>query len=242
MMRVRKNAQPFCALAICIEVGSPTIASERPRHAGRQRADQRRRAKAAGLLVMGEGEMQRHRERPARHRRHQRQDERDEALHVGAAAAVEPAAILPARSVRRNGSLCHSWPATGTTSVWPDRMTPPRSARADRREQIGLAVAGAAARRGDADGGRDRRQPSRSARGSSAPKWCRRRPGARGSRAPRQVSRQSGPQTCSPLPPAGVPIIVSTSRRVVGSARKTPSIRLVTMLTPGLWTPRVVMH
>ena len=55
-----------------------------------QRLDQRRRAEAAGLLVMGEGEMQRHRERPARHLRHQRQDERDKALHIGAAAAVEP--------------------------------------------------------------------------------------------------------------------------------------------------------
>ena len=33
-----------------------------------------------------------------------------------------------------------------------------------------------------------------------------------------------------------------SSRRVSGSSRKAPSMRLVTMLTPGLWTPRVVMH
>ena len=46
----------------------------------------------------------------------------------------------------------------------------------------------------------------------------------------------------APLPPAGVPIIDNTSRRVVGSVRNKPSMRLVTMLTPGLWTPRVVMH
>ncbi len=43
-----------------------------------------------------------------------------------------------------------------------------------------------------------------------------------------------------PLP--GVPIIARNSRRVVGSSRKAPSMVLVTMLTPGLWTPRVVMH
>ena len=43
-----------------------------------------------------------------------------------------------------------------------------------------------------------------------------------------------------PLP--RLPIIASSSRRVVALSRKAPSMRLVTMVTPGLWTPRVVMH
>ena len=38
---------------------------QRPRHAVGKRADQRRCAKAAGLLVVREGKMQRHLERPA---------------------------------------------------------------------------------------------------------------------------------------------------------------------------------
>jgi hypothetical protein len=41
-------------------------------------------------------------------------------------------------------------------------------------------------------------------------------------------------QTLSSLATPGVPIIASTSRRLVGSSRKTPSMRLVTMVTPGL--------
>ena len=37
-------------------------------------------------------------------------------------------------------------------------------------------------------------------------------------------------------------IIDNNSRRVAGLSRNAPSIRLVTIVTPGLWTPRVVMH
>ncbi len=40
----------------------------------------------------------------------------------------------------------------------------------------------------------------------------------------------------------GGPIMARSSRRVEGSSRKAPSMRLVTMQTPVLWTPRVVMH
>ena len=40
----------------------------------------------------------------------------------------------------------------------------------------------------------------------------------------------------------GRPMIARNSRRVDGSVRKAPSIRLVTMEVFGLWTPRVVMH
>ena len=49
-------------------------------------------------------------------------------------------------------------------------------------------------------------------------------------------------QTLSSLAPPGVPIIDSTSRRLSGSSRNAPSMRLVTIVTPGLCTPRVVMH
>jgi len=40
----------------------------------------------------------------------------------------------------------------------------------------------------------------------------------------------------------GLPIKAMNSRRVAGLSRKAPSMRLVTMVTPGLRTPRVVMH
>ena len=49
-------------------------------------------------------------------------------------------------------------------------------------------------------------------------------------------------QTFVSWPEAGLPIMARNSRRVAGSARKPPSMRLVTMVTPGLWMPRVVMH
>ena len=41
---------------------------------------------------------------------------------------------------------------------------------------------------------------------------------------------------------AALPMIARNSRRVDWSARKAPSMWLVTMLMPGLCTPRVVMH
>ena len=41
---------------------------------------------------------------------------------------------------------------------------------------------------------------------------------------------------------AGLPMMVRNSRRVSGSLRKAPSMVEVTIVTPGLWTPRVVMH
>ena len=37
-------------------------------------------------------------------------------------------------------------------------------------------------------------------------------------------------------------MIARNSRRVEGSVRKAPNIQDVTMVTPGLWTPRVVVH
>src|SRR5690606_33400484 len=44
------------------------------------------------------------------------------------------------------------------------------------------------------------------------------------------------------LPSGGLPIMARNSRRVRGSSRKAPSMRLVTMFTPVLCTPRVLMH
>ena len=41
---------------------------------------------------------------------------------------------------------------------------------------------------------------------------------------------------------AGLEMMARNSRLVRGSERKVPSIWLVTMLMPGLCTPRVVMH
>src|SRR5689334_6686340 len=41
---------------------------------------------------------------------------------------------------------------------------------------------------------------------------------------------------------AGLAMMARNSRRVRGSERKVPSMWLVTMLIPGLCTPRVVMH
>lgn len=40
----------------------------------------------------------------------------------------------------------------------------------------------------------------------------------------------------------GRPMKARNSRRVEGSVRKAPSMRLVTIEVPGLCTPRVVMH
>ena len=111
----------------------------RPRDAGRQRADQRRGAKAAGLLIMGEGEMQRHLERALRHLRHQRQDERDKALHVGTAAAIEPAALLSGALGENERVAVPFLPGDRHDIGMPreDDATP--FDRSDRREQIGLA-------------------------------------------------------------------------------------------------------
>src|SRR6185437_3327023 len=40
----------------------------------------------------------------------------------------------------------------------------------------------------------------------------------------------------------GLPMLVRNSRRVTSFSRKAPSMVDVTMVTPRLWTPRVVMH
>ena len=40
----------------------------------------------------------------------------------------------------------------------------------------------------------------------------------------------------------GLPISARGSRRVSGFLRNSPGMVEVTVVTPGLWTPRVVMH
>src|SRR5258707_1064637 len=57
--------------------------------------DQAAHAEAADLLVERDGEMQRRLERPPHHLRHEAERDTDEALHVGGAAAENPAALLP---------------------------------------------------------------------------------------------------------------------------------------------------
>ena len=72
---------------------------------------------------------------------------------------------------------------------------------------------------------------------------------------PRRLVRRAGPASdkngsdpdpASPIQSrprlAGLPIMLRNSRRVFGSARNEPSMRLVTMSTPDLWMPRVVMQ
>ncbi len=49
-------------------------------------------------------------------------------------------------------------------------------------------------------------------------------------------------QALLPTIPCGMPMKARNSRRVEGSLRKAPSMRLVTIEVPGLCTPRVVMH
>ena len=45
----------------------------------------------------------------------------------------------PARSARRKGSLVQSWPATGTTSVWPERTTPPATGGPTRARRLAFS-------------------------------------------------------------------------------------------------------
>ena len=64
-----------------------------------QLRDQMRRAETAHLLVIGESQMDRRLQRPCQHVRHQRQGQRDEALHVRGAAAIE-LAVAPGERER----------------------------------------------------------------------------------------------------------------------------------------------
>ena len=41
----------------------------------------------------------------------------------------------PSRSARVKGSVVQGWPSTGTTSVWPERTTPPAAAGPTQRER-----------------------------------------------------------------------------------------------------------
>lgn len=52
---------------------------------------------------------------------HCRQHAGEKPLHIGAAAAIV-AAIALGQAERRNAP---AWPSTGTTSVWPESITPP---------------------------------------------------------------------------------------------------------------------
>ena len=57
-----------------------------------------------------------------------------------------------------------------------------------------------------------------------------------------RCARSRGRHTLGSWRLAGSPSIARNSRRVDALSRKMPSMVLVTMVTPGLWMPRVVMH
>ena len=94
--------------------------------------------------------MQRHGQFAARRLGNQRQREGDKALHVGRAAAVKTAVLLGQAervAVPFLPGDRHDIGMAGQDYAAAFRLARPLS---DRREQIGLALAGAAQRRGDA--------------------------------------------------------------------------------------------
>ena len=91
-----EERQPFCRLATCIEVGSPTIAiAGRASPSGKARISAgapKQPVSSSWVKARCSGTVS------APHRlRHQRQGEGDKALHVGGAAAIEPAVPLGQR-------------------------------------------------------------------------------------------------------------------------------------------------
>ena len=136
-----------------------------------------------------------------------------------------------------NGSVDQSWPSTGTTSVWPESTRPPFCLRSDGGEQIGLCARPghrySASRAGfnqHALRGVDQWQIGVAADGVEGDQPFDHR---HETRAARHIS--------SPAP-SGLPMMARNSRRVLESSRNAPSIMEVTMVTPVLCTPRVVMH
>jgi predicted ATPase with chaperone activity len=63
-----------------------------------------------------------------------------------------------------------------------------------------------------------------------------------GATSENRAGRVRSGQPLATLIPPRMPIAAKNSCRVSALSRKTPSMRLVTMVTPGLWMPRVVMH
>ena len=117
-----------------MSVGSPTTQPDGLHAGAREILDETADADAADFLVVREREMQRLVE--ARHvLRQQRERDRDEALHVGGAAAVEPAVLLDEReriAVPRLAVDRHDVGVAG-------EHEPAVAARAQRREEIRLA-------------------------------------------------------------------------------------------------------
>ena len=118
-------------------VGSPTMQASGATPASRMSAIRRARAEAADLLVVAEREVDGERQVGREERRHLRDGEADEALHVGAAAAVEAAvAHLGAERIDRPVLAV---PRHGVGVAGDDHAG--RLALAERREQVGLASA-----------------------------------------------------------------------------------------------------
>jgi hypothetical protein len=103
-----------------IMVGSPTSTS-RALGNTTHRLDQIDYGRAAHLLVIGKGQLQRTLERARAGARH---GVKRQCVKPFMSQAPRPKSF-PSRSVSVQGSVLQAWPSTGTTSVWPDRMTPP---------------------------------------------------------------------------------------------------------------------
>ena len=120
--RVRNVATPLCASATSIIVGSPTIASAGRGVSRPKRAIEIGRPQTGRLLVVTEQNVDRalraaprgiRGPSPARRRR----------IPSCRKRRARKAGRRLSRSA--NGSPLQAWPSTGTTSVWPERTTPP---------------------------------------------------------------------------------------------------------------------
>ena len=111
---------PLCASTTLIDGRLADQHHARLDEAAAELGDHRAHAEAADLLVVGEGEVDRHRQLALLVVGHGGEHAGEEALHVGGAAAVELAVALG----DVNGSEVQRWPSTGTTSVWPESATP----------------------------------------------------------------------------------------------------------------------
>ncbi len=144
----RQRRMAFAAPHMAAEGMEPLLPGHR-HHAGRladqagerfrlghaDLVDQARYADAADLLVIGKGEMDGPRRRPRLEFRNQRQRGRDEALHVGGAAAIEAALILGQHERIGRPILVVDRHHVGVAR----QDQPAAIRRPDRGEQIGLA-------------------------------------------------------------------------------------------------------
>src|SRR5882724_1185954 len=208
----------------------------RPRQGRRQVAQQPADAEAADLLVEGQGEIDRHAQPGGLEFRHQRQRDGKEALHVGGAAAIEAVVVLDdGEGIALPGLAGH-----GHDVGVAGEHDAAGNVRSDGGEQVGLLAV------------RVEGQPAVDAEILEvvADVMDQRQVGVDRHRVEAdqtadQIERRLAhgkPHKFGICAVAELPTMERNSRRVDGSLRKLPSMWLVTMLMPGLCTPRVVMH